>query len=43
MKNDECGDVTQDLGTLKRVCQGKISWENNLVTLKSYTKDKLPA
>jgi len=38
-KNDEGGDVTQDLGTLKRMCQGKTAWENNLVTLKSHNRE----
>jgi len=28
-ENDEVVDVTQDLGTLKKMCQGKNSWEND--------------
>ncbi len=35
-ENDEGGDVMQDLGTLKEMYQGKTSWENNLLTLKSH-------
>jgi len=43
-ENDEHGDVAQYLGTHSdRVCQGKTSWENNLVSLKSHNKEKLPA